>query len=43
MGTVMMPLSSVPWSASFGMLIDKFGVSWKFSGEASKFLASFDR
>ncbi|GGP16539.1 VOC family protein [Oceanobacillus neutriphilus] len=40
-GTVVMPLSSVPWSVSFGMLIDKFGVMWKFNSEASKFLDSF--
>lgn len=37
-GTVIMPLSSTPWSASFGMLVDKFGVMWKFNSEASKFL-----
>ncbi|MBC5636330.1 VOC family protein [Ornithinibacillus sp. BX22] len=40
-GTVIMPISSTPWSASFGMLVDKFGVMWKFNGEASKFLDSF--
>lgn len=40
-GTVIMPLSSTPWSASFGILIDRFGVMWKFNGEASKFLDSF--
>ncbi|MTW85717.1 VOC family protein [Virgibacillus dakarensis] len=40
-GTVIMPLSSTPWSASFGMLVDKFGVTWKFNSEASKFLDSF--
>ncbi|MDN7228294.1 glyoxalase/bleomycin resistance/extradiol dioxygenase family protein [Planococcus liqunii] len=40
-GTVIMPLSSTPWSASFGMLIDRFGVMWKFNGEASKFLDGF--
>ncbi|KAB8128853.1 VOC family protein, partial [Gracilibacillus oryzae] len=40
-GTVIMPLSAVPWSASFGMLVDKFGVMWKFNSEASKFLDSF--
>lgn len=40
-GTVIMPLSSMPWSASFGMLVDKFGVTWKFNSEASKFLDSF--
>lgn len=41
-GTVLMPLSSTPWSASFGMLVDKFGVMWKFNSEASKFLDSFE-
>ncbi|MDU1845395.1 MAG: glyoxalase/bleomycin resistance/extradiol dioxygenase family protein [Niallia nealsonii] len=40
-GTVIMPLTSTPWSASFGMLVDKFGVTWKFNSEASKFLDSF--
>lgn len=40
-GIVAMPLSSTPWSASFGMVIDKFGVMWKFNSEASKFLNSF--
>ncbi|MFS0674904.1 VOC family protein [Ornithinibacillus sp. 179-J 7C1 HS] len=40
-GTVIMPISSTPWSASFGMLVDKFGVTWKFNGEASKFLDGF--
>ena len=40
-GTVIMPISSTPWSASFGMLIDKFGVMWKFNGDASKFLDGF--
>ncbi|GAF64682.1 hypothetical protein BTS2_1578 [Bacillus sp. TS-2] len=37
-GTIIMPISSVPWSSSFGMLIDKFGVMWKFNSDASKFL-----
>ncbi|PWA06017.1 VOC family protein [Pueribacillus theae] len=40
-GTVIMPLSSTPWSASFGMLVDKFGVMWKFNSEANKFLDSY--
>lgn len=40
-GTVIMPISSTPWSASFGMLIDKFGVMWKFNSDASKFLDGF--
>ena len=39
--TIIMPLCSPPWSASFGMLVDKFGVTWKFNSEASKFLDSF--
>jgi len=37
-GQVMMPLSDVPWSSCFGMLVDKFGVSWKFNSDADKFL-----
>ncbi|MFC6464369.1 VOC family protein [Marinilactibacillus sp. GCM10026970] len=41
-GTVIMPLATMPWSSSFGMLIDPFGVTWKFNGDASKFLNSFD-
>lgn len=40
-GTVIMPISSTPWSASFGMLVDKFGVMWKFNSEASKFLDGY--
>ncbi|WP_107839745.1 VOC family protein [Metasolibacillus meyeri] len=40
-GTVIMPLSSTPWSASFGMLVDKFGVMWKFNSDASQFLNGF--
>ncbi|WP_226669647.1 VOC family protein [Metabacillus litoralis] len=40
-GTVIMPISSTPWSASFGMVVDKFGVMWKFNSDASKFLDSF--
>lgn len=27
-GSVMMPLSKAPWGDSFGMLTDRFGVSW---------------
>lgn len=27
-GTVTMPLEKAPWGDTFGMLIDKFGVSW---------------
>ncbi|MBP1992977.1 VOC family protein [Paenibacillus eucommiae] len=37
-GTVMMPLSNTPWSSCFGMLVDKFGVTWKFNSDADKFL-----
>ncbi|WP_010274392.1 VOC family protein [Paenibacillus senegalensis] len=37
-GHVIMPLSHTPWSSCFGMLIDKFGVSWKFNRDADKFL-----
>jgi PhnB protein len=27
-GSIMMPLEKAPWGDSFGMLADKFGVSW---------------
>lgn len=27
-GTVTMPLEKAPWGDSFGMLIDKFGITW---------------
>lgn len=37
-GHVVMPLSNTPWSSCFGMLIDKFGVAWKFNSDADKFL-----
>lgn len=37
-GHVIMPLSSVPWSSCFGMLVDKYGVCWKFNSDADKFL-----
>ncbi|MHA6528952.1 VOC family protein [Paenibacillus sp. BAC0078] len=37
-GNVMMPLSNTPWSSCFGMLVDKFGVCWKFNSDADKFL-----
>lgn len=37
-GQVMMPLSDTPWSSCFGMLVDQFGVSWKFNSDADKFL-----
>lgn len=39
-GYVIMPLSNMPWSSCFGMLVDKFGVTWKFNGDADKFLDS---
>lgn len=38
-GIVIMPLSNVPWSECFGLVIDKFGVTWKFNSDASKFLS----
>ncbi|MFE5321136.1 VOC family protein [Paenibacillus sp. NPDC056579] len=37
-GNVMMPLSNTPWSSCFGMLVDKFGVTWKFNSDADIFL-----
>lgn len=37
-GRVIMPLSSMPWSSCFGMLVDQFGVSWKFNSDADQFL-----
>ncbi|HIW32468.1 MAG TPA: VOC family protein [Candidatus Paenibacillus intestinavium] len=37
-GHVIMPLSKMPWSSCFGMLVDKFGVVWKFNSDADKFL-----
>ena len=37
-GKVLMPLSSVPWSSCFGLLVDKYGISWKFNSDADKFL-----
>ncbi len=37
-GYVIMPLSQTPWSSCFGMLVDKFGVCWKFNSDADKFL-----
>lgn len=37
-GHVIMPLSSTPWSSCFGMLVDKFGVCWKFNRDADQFL-----
>ncbi|MEC0240075.1 VOC family protein [Paenibacillus dokdonensis] len=37
-GYVIIPLSEMPWSSCFGMLVDKFGVVWKFNRDADKFL-----
>lgn len=37
-GHVVMPLSNTPWSSCFGMLVDKFGVVWKFNRDADRFL-----
>ncbi|MED4955762.1 VOC family protein [Paenibacillus sp. FSL R5-0527] len=37
-GHVVMPLSNTPWSSCFGMLVDQFGVSWKFNSDADRFL-----
>jgi PhnB protein len=37
-GNVVMPLSSTPWSSCFGMLVDKYGVNWKFNSDADQFL-----
>lgn len=39
-GYVIMPLSNMPWSSCFGMLTDKFGITWKFNSDADKFLDS---
>ncbi|WP_018611068.1 VOC family protein [Segetibacter koreensis] len=35
-GTVAMPLQDTFWGARFGMLKDKFGVSWMFNQELKK-------
>jgi len=37
-GRVIMPIGEVPWSSCFGMLVDPFGVSWKFNSDAELFL-----
>lgn len=37
-GYVIMPLSEMPWSSCFGMLVDKFGIVWKFNSDADTFL-----
>lgn len=39
-GYVIMPLSAMPWSSCFGMLVDKFGIVWKFNSDANTFLVS---
>ncbi len=38
-GKVIMPISKTPWSSSFGMLVDKFGVMWKFNTDAAKLVS----
>lgn len=37
-GHVIMPISATPWSSCFGMLVDQFGICWKFNSDADKFL-----
>ncbi|MCC3374179.1 VOC family protein [Cohnella sp. REN36] len=37
-GHIIMPLSNTPWSSCFGMLVDQFGVNWKFNSDADQFL-----
>ncbi|AIQ67262.1 VOC family protein [Paenibacillus graminis] len=37
-GSVIMPLSEMPWSSCFGMLADKFGVIWKINSDSDQFL-----
>ncbi|MFS0723620.1 VOC family protein [Paenibacillus sp. 1P07SE] len=37
-GHVIMPLSAMPWSSCFGMLVDSFGLTWKFNSDADLFL-----
>lgn len=37
-GKVLMPISNTPWSSCFGMLVDQYGVSWKFNSDADRFL-----
>ncbi|WP_080843673.1 VOC family protein [Cytobacillus gottheilii] len=39
-GIVIMPLSETPWSSCFGMLVDQFGITWKFNRDADQFLDS---
>ena len=33
-GTVVEPLTTAPWGAAFGMLVDRFGVRWMVNIEA---------
>ncbi len=33
-GRVVMPLAKQFWGATFGMLVDKYGISWMFNHEA---------
>jgi PhnB protein len=35
-GNVTMPLADQFWGAKFGMLVDKFGISWMFNSELKK-------
>ncbi|MES2776618.1 MAG: glyoxalase/bleomycin resistance/extradiol dioxygenase family protein [Bacteroidota bacterium] len=35
-GTITMPLQDQFWGAKFGMLTDKFGISWMFNHELKK-------
>lgn len=37
-GNVVMQLANTPWSSCFGMLVDKYGINWKFNGDADQFL-----
>ncbi|OBR64050.1 hypothetical protein A7K91_20375 [Paenibacillus oryzae] len=37
-GHIIMPLSDTPWSSCFGLLVDKYGINWKFNSDAEKFL-----
>ncbi|WP_406246609.1 VOC family protein [Microbacterium sp. M] len=34
-GTATIPLSSAPWGGEFGMLVDRFGISWMVAIEDS--------
>lgn len=34
-GQVTMPLENTFWNARFGMLVDRFGISWMFNAELS--------